>query len=190
MKTEQKTRPGDEKRSAAAAGAVMPVLLSVPVWDITDEQIEEWKHSCSGVPGVRLAGYTAASIRDGRYDSGKELFPLGSPACQEVDRATVDRGMEMLAERGMVRKSGGGWYPVVPGRMEPSLWRAVGTLLDRRADLPPALAAELESWKRALYALNAPGGTPGAPGGASAGKAAVVRTLRPARPTLAVAVGQ
>jgi len=189
MKVEQATRPQDQESSAAAAGGAMPVLLSVPVWDITDEEIEKWKHSCSGVPGVRLAGYTAAAIRDGRYDNGKELFPLGSPGYQEVTRATVDRGMEMLAERGMVRKSGGGWYPVVPGRMEPSTWRAVGTLLDRRADLPPALTAELESWKRALYALNAPGDGPGAPSGASADQAAVVRALRPAKPTLTRAAG-
>jgi hypothetical protein len=89
----------------------------------------------------------------------------------------------------MVRKSGGRWYPVVPGRMVPSLWRAVGTLLDRRADLPPTLAAELDSWKLALSALNAPGDTPGAPGGASAGQAAVVRAVRPGRPALTIAAG-
>jgi hypothetical protein len=182
MKAEQKTRHQDQGRSAAGAGGVMPVLLSVPVWDITDEQIEEWKQSCSGVPGVRLAGYTAAAIRDGRYDKGGELFPLGAPGYQEVTRATVDRGMELLAERGMVRKSGGGWHPVVPGRMEPSTWRAVGTLPARRADLPPTLAAELESWKLALYALNAPGG-------ASVGQAAAVRAVRPGRPALTIAAG-
>jgi hypothetical protein len=63
----------------------------------------------------------------------------------------------------MVRKSGSAWLAIAPGRMEPSLVRAVGVLLDRRADLPPALAAELDSWKRTLDALNAPGSTRSAP---------------------------
>jgi hypothetical protein len=187
MKAEQKT--SDQESSAAGAGGAMPVLLSVPVWDITDEQIEEWQQSCSGVPGVRLAGYIAARIKDGGYDNGRELFPLGSPAYREVSRETVDRAMGMLMERGMTRKSSSRWYPVVPGRMEPSLWRAVGTLLERRADLPPALADELESWKLALYALNAAGDGPGAPSGASADQAAVVRALRPVKPTLTRAAG-
>src|ERR1700722_4066581 len=129
MGLEQGTRRRDGERSGAEAGAAMPVLLSKPVWDISDEEISEWQHSCSGVRGVRLAGYTAAAIRDDRYDNGKELFTLRSPAYQEVTRETVDRAMGMLAERGMVRKSAGAWYPVVPGRMEPSTWGAVGMLL-------------------------------------------------------------
>jgi hypothetical protein len=183
MKLEQATRRRDGERSGAEAGAVMPALLTVPVWDITDEEISEWQHSCSGVPGVRLAGYTAAAIRDGEYDNGRELYPLGTPAYREVTRETVDRAMGMLAERGMARKSAGAWYPVVPGRMEPSTWRAVAVLLARHADLPPALTAELESWKLALDALNAPSGAP-------FGQSAVVPAGRQARPTLSVAAGQ
>ena len=184
MKAEQTTRPQDQENSAAGAGGAMPALLSVPVWDITDEQIEEWKHAHSGVAGMCLAGYTAAAIRDGEYDNGRELYSRSGP--REVTQETIDHAMGMLMERGMTRRSGGSWYPVVPGRMEPSLWRAVGTLLGRRADLPPGLAAELESWKRALYALNAPGDTPGAADDAQAGRA-VVRALR--QPALTRAAG-
>jgi hypothetical protein len=186
MKAERTTRPQDQENSAAGADGAMPALLSVPVWDITDEEIEEWKHSCSGVAGMRLAGYTAAAIRDGKYDNGRELYSRSDP--REVTQETIDHAMGMLMERGMTRRSGGRWYPVVPGRMEPSLWRAVGTLLGRRDDLPPALATELESWKRALYALNASGDTPADPNGAQAGQA-VVRALRPAKPALTRAAG-
>jgi hypothetical protein len=50
----------------------------------------------------------------------------------------------------MVRKSGGAWYPVTPGRIAPSTRRAVTVLLASRAELPPALAAELESYEAAL----------------------------------------
>jgi hypothetical protein len=185
MKPEQRKQesgPRDGGQSPAPEGDAMPLVLSVPVWDITDEQIEEWKQSRSGIPAVRLAGYTAAAIRNGEYDNGREMYPLGTPAYQEVTRETVDHAMEMLMERGMTRRSGGRWYPNVPGRMEPSTWRAVATLLDRRADLPPALTAELESWKLALHALNAPGG-------AAPGQAAPAPAARPATPALAVAAG-
>jgi hypothetical protein len=67
--------------------------------------------------------------------------------------------MEMLAEMGMTRKSGRAWLAITPGRLEPSMRRAIAVLLARRADLPPALAAELDSWKLTLYTLEAPGGT-------------------------------
>ena len=80
MKAEQTTRPQDQESSAAEAGGAMPVLLSVPVWDITDEQIEEWKHAHSGVAGMCLAGYTAAAIRDGEYDNGRGLPTTRRPA--------------------------------------------------------------------------------------------------------------
>lgn len=60
--------------------------------------------------------------------------------------------MEILAERGMARKSGGAWRAITPGRMTPSLRRAVTLLLSRRADLPPALATELDAWNRTLEA--------------------------------------
>jgi hypothetical protein len=46
-------------------------------------------------------------------------------------------------------------YGVAPGKMVPSIRRAVGVLLGVRGDLPPALAAELDSWKLTLDAIAA-----------------------------------
>lgn len=130
-------------------------FLSVPAWDISNEEISEWKKT----PGMRFAAYTAECIRDGKYDNGQELYPPGSEVYREITVAAVDQVMEMLANRGMVRKSGSAWRAVTPGRLEPSTHRAVAVLLARRADLPPALAAELDSWKRTLDAMQAPSGT-------------------------------
>jgi hypothetical protein len=155
--------------------------LPVPAWDITDEEISEWQHSRSGIPGTILAGYTAAAIRDGKYDSGRELFPRESGAYREVTRETVDRAMTMLMERGMVRKSGTAWYPVVPGRLTPSARRAVAVLLACREALPPTLATELDSYQTALD--SAP--TEGSDGGQSANE----RVLLPVKPVRAMTAG-
>jgi hypothetical protein len=129
-----------------------------------------------------LAGYTAAAIKNGRYDGGKELFPAGSVVYREVTRQTVDWAMQMLAERGMVRRSGGAWYPVAPGRIAPSARRAVATLLASREQLPPALATELDSYMAALDAMH-----PHAPGGRSATQPATGRAIKPAQPARAIA---
>jgi|SRR5579862_9278825 len=153
-------------------------FLSVPAWDISQEEISEWKQT----PGTRFAAFTAECIRDGKYDNGQELYPPGSVVYTEITRRTVDRAMELLAERGMVRNSGGAWHAITPGRMEPSIRRAVAVLLARRADLPPALAAELDSWKVTLDALEASGGT-------QASQAGVERVVPPARPVRAIAAG-
>jgi hypothetical protein len=175
------TWPADGEHSGA--GAVRPLFLSVPVWDISEDEISEWKQ----MPGRRLAAYTAECIRDGKYDNGQEIYPYPESAVyRELPRAAIDEFMGLLAERGMARKSKNGWHAIAPGRLEPSMWRAVGVLLARRAELPPALAAELESWKLALYALNAPRGTPA---GQAADQAAVARAVRPAKPALAIAAG-
>jgi hypothetical protein len=119
----------------------------VPAWDITDDEISEWQHSRCGIPGRVLAGYTAAAIKNGTYEAGQELFPSDSAAYRDITRQTIDKGMEMLAERGMVRKSGTAWYPVTPGRIAPSARRAVTILLASRDELPPALATELDSYQ-------------------------------------------
>jgi hypothetical protein len=150
-------------------------FLSVPVWDISDEEIGEWKQT----PGLRFAAYTAECIRDGQYDDGQEVYPPGSVVYQEITREKVDRVMTILAERGMVRKSGGSWHAIAPGQMEPGIRRAVTVLLARRADLPPALAAELDAWQLTLDALAAPDGTRASP-------AAIERAGRPARPLRAI----
>ena len=162
---------GGQRPGAHQAGTVTALPCPVPAWDITDEEISEWQHSHSGIPGMVLAGYTAAAIRDGRC-SGGELFPPGSPAYREVTRQTVDKAMEMLAERGMVRKSGGAWYPVTPGRIVPSTRRASTTLLASRQDLPPALAMELDSYNATLghHAPGAPRRQAPQPGGYQAGE--------------------
>lgn len=132
-------------------------FLSVPAWDISDEEISEWRET----PGKRLAALAAERIRDGKYDNGQEIYPPDSPMYREIPREMVSKEMELLIERGMVRKTGDRWYAIAPGRMEPSIRRAVGDLLARRDDLPPSLAAALDSWKVTLDALEAPGGTPG-----------------------------
>ena len=151
----------------------------VPAWDITDEEISEWQHSRSGIPGTILAGYTAAAIRDGKYDGGKELFPRESGAYREVTRETVDHAMTMLMERGMVRKSGSAWYPVVPGRLMPSARRAVAVLLACREALPLALATELDSYQAILDAT-----PPVDPGGS---QAAIGRAAQPGHRVGAIA---
>lgn len=121
-------------------------FLSVPAWDISDEEISEWKRT----PGMGLAAFTAERIIGGHYDGGDELYPVGSPVYLEITSDAVDQAMEVLAERGMARKEGDAWRAIAPGRLEPSLRRAVAALLSRRDDLPPALAAELDTWTRAL----------------------------------------
>jgi hypothetical protein len=132
-------------------------FLSVPTWDLSDEEISEWKQT----PGLRFAAYTAECIRDGKYDNGQEIYSPGSLVYKEISRSAVDRVMEILAERGMVRKSGSAWHAIAPGRLEPSVRRAVAVLLDRRADLPPTLAAELDSWKLTLDTLKGERHVPG-----------------------------
>ena len=153
-------------------------FLSVPTWDISNEEIEEWKKTS----GMYFAAFTAECIRDGKYDNGQELYPLGSVVYKEISRAAVDQVMEILADRGMVRRSGNAWHAIAPGRLEPSTRRAVAVLLDCRADLPPALATELDSWKRTLDAIQAPGGTP-------AIQAASERAIKPPKPRRAIAAG-
>jgi hypothetical protein len=146
-------------------------FLSVPAWDISDEEIGEWKQT----PGLRFAAYTAECIRDGQYDDGQEVYPPGSVVYREITRERVDQVMAILAERGMARKSGGAWRAIAPGRMEPSIRRAVTVLLARRADLPPALAAELSAWKLILDACADPDSIP-------ASQAATERAVQPAKP--------
>jgi hypothetical protein len=131
-------------------------FLSVPAWDLSDEEISEWKQ----MPSMRFAAYTAECIRDGQYDNGEEIYPPESVIYRELPRATVDRAMEILAERGMARKSGGAWHAIAPGRLVPSIRRAVTVLLARRSDLPPALATELGAWQLTLDTLESSDGTP------------------------------
>ena len=168
--------------SKSGAPVDRPQFLSVPVWDISDEEISEWRQT-----GRRFAAYTAECIRDGQYDNGQEVYPYPkSVVYQEITREAVDEVMGLLAERGMARKSGSAWLAIAPGRMEPSVPRAIGVLLARRADLPPALATELDSWKLALDALNAPAGPPS---GQTAVQVDVARAVRSAKPALAIAAG-
>jgi hypothetical protein len=174
---------GGKRPGALGAGTITTLPRPIPAWDITDEEISEWQHSRSGTPGMVLAGYTAAAIRDGRY-SGGELFPPGSQAYREVTRQTVDKAMQMLAERGMVRKSGNAWYPVTPGRIAPSTRRAITILLASREQLPPALATELDAYNAALDTMH-----PDAPGGRSASQAATERATRPVQPARAIVAG-
>ena len=183
MKKEPQPR-GGERPGAQGASTVTALFRPVPAWDITDEEISEWQHSHSGIPGMVFAGYTAAAIKNGRYDGGKELFPPGSGVYREITRETVDQAMEMLAERGMVRKSGSAWFPVAPGRIAPSTRRAVAILLASRDELPPALARELDSYKAALDTMH-----PDASGGRLASQAAIERAIKPVQPAWAIAAG-
>jgi hypothetical protein len=183
MGTTIKEAESSQQPAAHGTSAVTTLkpFRPVPSWDITDEEISEWQHSRSGIPGVILAGYTAAAIRDGKYDTGRELFPRESEAYREVTRETVDSAMTMLMERGMVRKSGSAWYPVVLGRLTPSARRAVAVLLACREALPQALATELDSYQAAL------GAAPSADGGGS--QAVAGRTIQSGLAARAVAVG-
>jgi len=186
MERESQSEGAERLRALGGAGTVTALKpgargLPVPAWDITDEEINEWQHSRSGIPGTILAGYTAAAIRDGKYDGGKELFPRESGAYREVTRETVDHAMTMLMERGMVRKSGNAWFPVVPGRPTPSARRAVAVLLACREALPEALATELDSYQAAL------GAAPSEDAGGSQADAG--RTIQSGLAVRAVAVG-
>ena len=127
-------------------------FLSVPAWDLSDEEIGEWRQT----PGMQFVAFTAECIRDGKYDNGQEVYPPGSVVYKELSKGRVEEVMELLAGRGMVRKSGSVWRAIAPGRLEPSTRRAVAVLLACRADLPPALATELDSWNRTLDALQVP----------------------------------
>lgn len=133
-------------------------FLSVPTWDISDEEIEEWKQD----NGHRLVALVAERIRDGFYKSDEEIFPPES--CQrhgaDEPRYFFGKDAHMLIERGMVRESDGRWYAITPGRMEPSIRRAMNVLIDCRADLPDSLAVELDSWKATLDELASSGGIP------------------------------
>jgi hypothetical protein len=169
---------GAKKMPESAARVRRLPFLSVPAWDISEEEISQWRET----PGMRFASFTAECIRDGKYDNGQEIYPPESGVYRELPRETVDQVMELLAERGMARRTGGRWYAVTPGRMEPSVRRAVAVLLARRADLPPGLAAELDSWTLTLDALEAPGGT-------LASHASIARATQPAQPVRAVAAG-
>jgi hypothetical protein len=171
---ETEPQPGGGNRPGAhGAGTVSTLPRPIPAWDITDEEISEWQHSHSGIPGMVFAGYMAAAIKNGRYDGGQELVPPDSGVYREITRKTVDQAMEMLAERGMVRKSGRAWYAITPGRIAPSTHRAAAVLLASREELPSALAAELESYLAILD------GTP---------TGATERTPRlPAKPARAIA---
>lgn len=155
-------------------------FLSLPEWDISDEEIGEWKQT----PGLRFAAYTAECIRDGQYDDGQEVYPPGSVVYREITRERVDQVMAILAERGMARRSGGTWHAIAPGRMEPSIRRAVTVLLARRADLPPALGAELAAWQLTLDALSARKGA--ASDGTPASHAAMERAVQPANSLRAI----
>lgn len=89
-----------KKRSARAS-----------IGNITETEIEEWKNSRSGVPGLILAALTAEGIRNGNYfDTGGPIFPPDSPAFREVPRKTVESAMALLTERKVVRRSGDAWY--------------------------------------------------------------------------------
>lgn len=129
-------------------GARRRPFLSVPAWDLSEEEIREWKQT----PGKQFAAYTAERIRDGQYDSGQELYPPGSPVYQEITRDCVDQAMRLLAERGMTRQSGDAWHALAPGRMEPDVRRAITVLLARHDELPATLAHELDSWNATLEA--------------------------------------
>jgi hypothetical protein len=148
-------------------------FLSTPTWDISDEEIAEWQQTA----GMQLTALAAERIRDGYYAGGQEIYPQDSPVYKEISKSHVDEVMAPLAERGMARKSGSAWLAIAPGRMEPSVRRAVGVLLDRRSDLPPALAAELDAWKLHLDTL------------ASSDRDTTERAGRAAKPLRAGAVG-
>ena len=117
-----------------------------------------------------------------KYDNGQAVYPPWSEVYKELSRAAVDQVMELLANRGMVRKSGSVWHAITPGRLEPSTRRAVAALLACRADLPPALAAELDSWNRTLDAMQAPSGMPPS-------QAAKAEAIQSAKPLHAIAAG-
>lgn len=133
--------------------------LSLPVWDISDDEITEWSKTI----GTGLAGLAAERIRDGMYQNGEEIYPPDSAVYREATRESISSQMELLVERGMATREGDRWYAIAPGRMEPSLQRATKIFLDRRADLPPALITALDSWKHTLETRGIPTELPKAP---------------------------
>jgi hypothetical protein len=163
----------------STAAVRRPPFLSVPAWDISLEEISEWNQT----PGMGFTAYTAECIIKGQYDDGQEIYPSGSSVYQEISRERVDKVMSVLAERGMARKEKGEWRAIAPGRMAPSVLRAVGVLLAVSGDMPPGLAAGLESWKATLDAIAACDGS--LDGLRATGQAPTM----PAKPVPAIAAG-
>ncbi|HEX4832504.1 MAG TPA: hypothetical protein VH478_15580 [Trebonia sp.] len=153
------------QRPEAGGGSVTPLRPSaspsLPAWDITTEEIEEWGQT----PGLMFIAHTAKRIRDGKYHNGQEVYPDGSVIYTETCRDLIAENMELLVKRGMLRKSGDRWFAIAPGRLAPPASRAVRVLLAMRDDLPTALAAELDAYQATLTALTAqpPGRKPAAP---------------------------
>jgi hypothetical protein len=101
------------------------------IGDITDEEIQEWKNSGSGVTGMYFAGLAAEAIRKGTYSPGQEIYGtrVREWLCNGADGMspkTFESAMKMLADRNMVRvvkrRSTWDWekvYYVADGETEP-----------------------------------------------------------------------
>ncbi|HEX4831441.1 MAG TPA: hypothetical protein VH478_10150 [Trebonia sp.] len=157
--------------AGAREGTVTPLrpVSPLPAWDITNEEIEEWRQT----PRLGLVALTAERIRDGKYHNGQEVFPDGSAIYTETCRDLIEGDMDLLVTRGMLKKAGNRWFAIAPGRLAPPASRAVRVLLALRDDLPPGLAAELDAYQAVLTALTAQGPGP---------RAAPEPTAGPARP--------
>ncbi len=88
------------------------------IGDITDEEIQEWKTSGSGVPGMYFAGLAAEAIRKGTYSPGQEIYGtvVRRWLCDGADGMspkTFESAMNMLVQKNMVRvvkrRSTWGW---------------------------------------------------------------------------------
>lgn len=88
------------------------------IGDISDEEIQEWKTSGGGVPGMYFAGLAAEAIRKGTYSPGQEIYGtvVRQWLCNGADGMspkTFESAMKMLAEKNMVRvvkrRSAWGW---------------------------------------------------------------------------------
>jgi hypothetical protein len=89
------------------------------IGDITDEEIQEWKNSRNGIPGMYFAGATAEDIRQGKYAPGQEIYGaevrkwIININPEGMSSATFENAMNMLVEKKMVqvakKKSGRKW---------------------------------------------------------------------------------
>jgi hypothetical protein len=88
------------------------------IGDMTDEEIQEWKNSRGGVPGMYFAGATAEDIRQGKFSPGQEIYKMEVRewlfrGADGMSPKTFENAMNMLIEKKMVqvvkKKSGRIW---------------------------------------------------------------------------------
>jgi hypothetical protein len=78
------------------------------IGDMTDEEIQEWKNSRNGIPGLYFAAATAEGIRQGKPGPGQEIYGAEIrkwlfTSADGMPVAHFESAMNMLVEKKMVQ---------------------------------------------------------------------------------------